>query len=96
MKKTLITAVSAAALGIGGAVAAATPANAFVWWVVPAIAGGVVGGAAIGSSVNNPPPPAYVEAAPAGNVYVRPRTAARCHIMRERTPEGWRRVEVCD
>jgi hypothetical protein len=94
MKKTLITAVSAAALGIGGAIAAATPANALVWWVIPAIAGGVVGGAAISSTANNPP--AYYAPAPAGNVYVRPAGAARCHIMRERVPGGYRRVEVCD
>ncbi len=96
MKKTLMTTLAAAAIGTAAVATAATPANAFVWWVVPAIAGGVVGGAMIGSAVNEHP--AYVVGPPAGGtVYVRPAGAPpTCHVMRERVPGGWRHVQVCD
>lgn len=94
MKKTLMSTLAAAAIATAAVVSAATPANAFVWWIIPAIAGGVVGGAAVGSAVNNPP--GY--RAEGGTVYVRPTNEpGACHYARERVPGGgWRRVEVCD
>ena len=95
MKKTLMTTLAAGAIGVAALTTAVTPANAFVWWVIPAIVGGAVGGAAVGSAVNNQPvyaPP------PGGTVYVRPTGAApACYIEREQLAGGgWRRVRVCD
>lgn len=88
MTKTL-TAISAAALIGTASLAAPAPASAHAWWVVPAIVGGaIVGTAAIASAANAYQPYAY---AGPGGVYVEP----SCRIVRERTPQGWRRVQIC-
>lgn len=88
MKKAL-AAISAAAVIGTASFAAPTPASAHAWWVVPAIVGGaLVGTAAVVSSANAYQPYAY---SGAGGVYVQP----SCRIVRERTPDGWRRVQVC-
>jgi len=93
MVKTFTAFVAAAALAaatvsVPSKAEAATPV-----WVVPAIAAGlgglIVGGAVVASNR------AYaVESG--GNIYVQPRAAATCHIVRERTAAGWRRVEICE
>ena len=91
MMTTGIAAVSLAAAAVSvPSTAQATPA-----WVVPAIVAGsvgvVVGGALIASSQAN----AY-ELERTGSIYVQPRGASTCRIVRERTASGWRRVEVCN
>ena len=91
MRKALTT------IAAGGALAAATvsvptQANAFAQWVIPAIVVAGVGGLAVGAVAANAQP-VY---APSGSVYVQPRAAATCHIVRERTANGYRRIEVCD
>ena len=59
-------------------------------WVVPALIIGGVALVAISAAHAN----RYY--APARPVYVRPRVATRCHIVRERTSNGgYRRVQVC-
>src|SRR5262249_48623944 len=85
-------------LAAAGAIAAATvavpsQANAFAPWVVPVIIAAGVGGLAVGATAANAN--AY---GPRGDVYVQPRAAAvsNCHIVRERTANGFRRIEVCD
>jgi hypothetical protein len=91
MVKTLTTGIAAVALA-AATISAPTKADANPVWLVPAIiaaAGGLVVGGAIASNR------AYAYE-PAGNVYVEPRTPARCHMVRERTAAGMRRVEVCD
>ena len=56
-------------------------------WVVPAV---IAGGIAIWAiSAAN----ARAQYAPARRVYVR--SGAKCRIVREHTPSGYRRVEVC-
>jgi hypothetical protein len=94
MRKALTSLAAAGALA-AATVSVPTQANALAQWVVPVIIVAGVGGAIVGSVAANAAyaPPAY---APAGNVYVQPRVAAKCHIVRERTASGWRRVEVCD
>jgi hypothetical protein len=102
MRKALTSIAAAGALA-AATVSVPTQANALAQWVVPVIVVAGVGGAIVGSVAANAAyaPPAY---APAGNVYVQPRptayvqprVAAKCHIVRERTASGWRRVEVCD
>jgi hypothetical protein len=100
MVKTL-TALTAAGVIAATAVSIPNKAEAYPIWVIPAIVGGVVGGAALGAAAANADTypdadygPAY---SPRGEVYVQPRVAATtCHIVRERTANGWRRVEVCD
>ena len=91
MLTTGIAAVSLAAATVSvPSTAQATPA-----WVVPAIIAGsvgvVVGGAVIASTRAD----AY-EPERAGNIYVQPRVASTCRLVRERTASGWRRVEVCN
>jgi hypothetical protein len=92
MRKALTTIAAAGALA-AAIVSVPTQANAFVQWIVPAIVVAGVGGAIVGSTVAANAGPTY---APAGSVYVQPRQAAACHIVRERTASGWRRIEVCD
>ncbi len=88
------------ALTAAGAIAAATlvsvpnKAEAYPVWVIPAIAAGVVGGVAVGAAAANAQPYAY---SPRGAVYVQPRAAASCQIVRERTASGAiRRIQVCE
>lgn len=94
MRKALTTLAAAGALA-AATVSVPTQANAFAQWVIPAIIVAGVGGAVVGSAVAaNAGAPAY---APAGSVYVQPRVASTCHIVRERTASGgFRRIEVCD
>jgi hypothetical protein len=84
MKKSILSLVAATALGLA-VTAAPKPANAVVWWVVPAIAAGVVGGAAVGAATTNA---AYAQAdyGPRGAVYVQP--TAGCHWARVQTASG--------
>jgi hypothetical protein len=97
MVKTLTALTAAGAVAAAAMVSVPDKAEAFPVWVVPAIVGGVVGGVVLGSAVaanaNYSYGPGY---APRGTVYVQPRSAASCHIVRERTANGWRRVEVCN
>jgi len=97
MKKTLTALGTVAFIGIG-ALATATPAGAFVWWIAPAIIGGAAAGGAIANDAYNYSyGPDYYAYGPApGTVYARPYAEATCHVVRERVPGGWRRVEVCD
>lgn len=95
MRKVLTSLAAAGALA-AATVSVPTQANAFAQWIVPAIVVAGVGGVIVGSAVAANAayaPPAY---APAGSVYVQPRVAQSCHIVRERTANGWRRVEVCN
>lgn len=83
MKKSLMAIAAAAALA-AGTVTVPPQAEAHAWWWIPtAVVGGLVVGGAIAHSAH-----AY----PYGSVYVNP---ANCRWVRERTPDGWRRVEVC-
>jgi len=92
MVKTLMTGIAAVALA-AATISAPTKAEANPVWLVPAIIAAGVGGVVVGGAVASSRAYAYE---PAGNVYVEPRAAAQCHIIRERTVNGWRRVEVCD
>jgi hypothetical protein len=70
-----------------------TKAEANPAWVIPAI---IIGGVVVAASVASAHAYAPGYYAPGGSVYVQPRrVASRCHIVRERTARGWRRVEVC-
>ena len=91
MRKALTTIAAAGALA-AATVSVPTQANAFAQWVIPAIVVAGVGGLAVGAVAANAAP-AY---APAGSVYVQPRAAATCHIVRERTANGYRRVQICE
>ena len=86
MAKPLTTLLAAGALA-AATVSVPTQANALAEWVIPAIIVAGIGGAAVGSTVATTAP---------GTVYVQPRAQASCHIVRERTANGWRRVEICD
>jgi hypothetical protein len=86
MRKTL-TAITAAGALAAATVSVPTQANALAEWVIPAIIVAGIGGAAVGTTVATNAQ---------GNVYVQPRAQASCHLVRERTANGWRRVEVCD
>jgi hypothetical protein len=86
MVKPLTTLLAAGTLA-AATVSVPTQANAIAEWVIPAIIVAGIGGAAVGT----------VAATNAqGNVYVQPRAQASCHLVRERTANGWRRVEVCE
>jgi len=92
MKKSIVSLVAATALGLA-VTAAPKPANALVWWVVPAIAAGVVGGAAVGVAATNTTY-AQAEYGPPGAVYVQP--TAGCHWARVQTASGaWVRERIC-
>lgn len=88
----VLSLVTAAAVGIGALTAAPQPANAVVWWVIPAIVGGAVLGVGVGAAAANSGPRAY---AYDRDVYVQP--TAACHVERQRMDDGrLRRVRVCD
>ena len=92
MNKGIVSLVAATAIGLA-VTAAPKPANAVVWWVVPAIAAGVVGGAAVGAATTNA---AYAQAeyGPRGAVYVQPTMG--CHWARVQTANGaWVRERIC-
>jgi hypothetical protein len=87
------------AIAAAGTLAAATvtvpsQANANPAWLLPVLIAGGIGVVALGAANAN----AYYAPAPGGTVYVQPRAQAvsNCHIVRERVPGGYRRVEVCN
>ena len=91
MRKTILTLVTATAVGVAGMAATSQPANAVVWWVVPAIMGGAVLGVGVGAAAANANQPyPYADR----DVYVQP--TAGCHIERERIDGRVRRVRVCN
>ena len=90
MVKTL-TALTAAGLIAAAAVSVPNKAEANPALLIPALIVGGVAVVAVGTTAN-----ANAYYAPAGTVYVQPRAQATCHIVRERIPGGYRRVEVCD
>lgn len=92
MRKVLTTIAAAGALATA-TVAVPSQANANPAWLVPVLIAGGVGVVALGAAANANANAYY---APAGNVYVQPRAAASCHIVRERTASGWRRVQICE
>ena len=93
MRRAITTLAAAGALA-AATVAVPTQANALAEWVIPAIVVAGIGGAVIGVTAANADSYAY---APRGTVYVQPRAAATCQIVRERTANGgWRRVQVCE
>ena len=93
MVRTLTALTAAGAIALA-TVSLPTRAEANPAWLIPAlIVGGVVVVAASAASANAYYAPGYY--APAGSVYVQPRVASRCHIVRERTPIGWHKVRVC-
>ena len=91
MRKTILSLLTAAAVGVAGLTAASQPAHAFVWWVIPAIVGGAVVGAGVGAAADNAAHQQYAYE-PHGNVYVEP---SGCHIEQERINGYWHRVRVC-
>lgn len=93
MVKTLMTGIAAVALA-AATISAPTKAEANPVWLVPALIAAGVGGVIVGGAVASSR--AYAYEPTAGNIYVEPRAAATCHIIRERTVNGWRRVQVCD
>jgi hypothetical protein len=96
MIKSLTAGVAATALA-AAVITAPTKAEAYPVWVIPAIIAAGVGGLAIGGAAAATGRPYAYEPAPAGAVYVRPTVdPGACHLVRERTAAGWRRVEVCD
>jgi hypothetical protein len=97
MIKPLTTIAAAGAL-VAATVSVPTQANALAQWVVPAIIVAGVGGLAVGATTANAGAYAYGPTyAPAGAVYVQPRAARSCQIVRERTRSGnVRRIQVCN
>ncbi len=88
------SAIAAAVALTAASVSVPTKADAYPVRVIPAIIAAGVGGVAAGTTVS------YANRADSydsmGNVYVQPRGAANCHIVRERSRSGWRQIEVCD
>lgn len=88
MKKTILSLVTAAAVGVAALTAVPQQANAF-WWVIPAaVLGGVAAGGAVGAAVTQP----QYAYEPHGDVIVQP----VCHFERRPVNGYWRRVRVCD
>ncbi|HLW90632.1 MAG TPA: hypothetical protein VKS78_04930 [Roseiarcus sp.] len=99
MRKILTVLLSSAAIGVG-AIATASPASAFVPFLIPLLIGvgaaGVGTGAVIANStqptttvVNEPAPgPAYGPA-------VAPAPEPGCTVSRQWTGTHWRSVEIC-
>ena len=84
-----ITALTMVGFTALAAAAVPTRVEANPAWVIPVA---IVGGVVLAASVANARAYHY---APEGSVYVQPRIAARCQIVRERTSVGWRRVKIC-
>lgn len=101
MVKTLTALTAAGVIATAAVVTVPNKAEAYPAWLIPTIVVAGVGGLAIGAAATAHADtyayrPAY---APTGAVYVQPRTraAARCQIVRERTPSGAiRRVQICE
>src|SRR5438309_91695 len=83
VKRTILSLVTAGAVGVTGMAATPQPANAVVWWVVPAIVGGAVLGVGVGAAAANSGPRAY---AYDRDITVQP--TAACHIERQRMDDG--------
>lgn len=102
--KKILTALTAAAVLAAGTMAMTTRANAYAWWVIPAIVGAGVGGLAIGAAAqDNRVYEGGTRGNVRGNVYVRPAPAAysgagySCRTVREQSPSGrMRHVRVCN
>lgn len=94
MRKVLTTIAAAGALA-AATVTVPSQANANPAWLVPVLVAGGIGVVALGAAANAN---AYYAPGPSGTVYVTPRAQAvsNCHIVRERIPGGYRRVEVCN
>jgi len=91
--KKILTALTAAAVLAAGTMTTTTKANAYAWWVIPAIVGAGVGGLAVGAAAENN---AQYQGGPRGNVYVRP-SGYSCRMIDEQSPSGRiRHVRVCD
>ncbi len=84
MKRTALALATAATVAIG-TIATPRPASALAEWVIPVIIAVGVGGVAVGVVSSNRP-------ANVGEIYVNP---TNCRTVREQTPDGWRRVQVC-
>lgn len=94
--RKILTALTAAAALAAGTMTMTTKANAYAWWVIPAIVGAGVGGLAVGAAANENRVRDYDYGGPRGNVYVRP-SGYDCRIIHERGPSGrMHRVRVCD
>lgn len=94
MKKTILSLVTAGAVGVAGMTATPQPANAVVWWVVPAIVGGAVLGVGVGAAAANSSHASYAYE-PERNIYIEP--TGGCHFVRQRMDDGrLHRVRVCD
>jgi uncharacterized membrane protein len=96
--KKILTALTAAAALAAGTMATTTKANAYAWWVIPAIVGAGVGGLAVGAAAENN---AQYAGGPRGNVYVRPSAyngaGYSCRTVDEQSPSGRiRHVRVCN
>jgi hypothetical protein len=91
MKKTILSLLTAGAVGIAGLAAAPQPAHAFVWWVIPAIVGGAALGVGAGAAIDNSEHQRYAYE-PRGNVYVEP---SGCRIEQQRINGELRRVRIC-
>lgn len=91
------TAILAAAVLVGATVSVPHKAEATPAWVIPAVIAAGVGGVVVASVGASAATRTYgYEPAP-GSIYVQPRAAATCKIVRERTPSGgWARVEICE
>jgi hypothetical protein len=105
MKRTLLALAAGSALVVT-TVAMPTKADAHAWWIIPAVAGGLLVTGAIANAATYPygdpyyggyyvppppPPPVRAQYYRGGRVSVAP----TCQVMRQRTPDGWRRVRVC-
>ncbi len=90
MKKTILSLITAGAVGLAGLTAAPQPAHAF-WWVIPAIVGAGVVGVGAGAAIDNSAHRDYAYE-PRREVYVAP---TGCHVERQRINGYWHRVRVC-
>lgn len=90
MKKTILSLLTAGAVGLAGVTVAPQPAHAF-WWVVPAIVGAGIVGVGAGAAIDNSAHQQYAYE-PRGEVYVAP---SGCHTERQRINGEWHRVRVC-
>lgn len=91
MVKTLTALTAAGAIALA-TISVPNKAEAHPAWLIPALVVGGVGVLAVGAIAQANANAYY---GPGGTVYVQPRAQASCHIVRERTARGWRRVEVC-
>jgi hypothetical protein len=84
MKRTILALAAAATVALG-TIATPRPASALAEWVIPVIIAAGVGGVVVGAAASS--------RSNVGEIYVSP---TNCRVVRERTPEGIRRVQVCN